>query len=334
MSEIAARMRHTTAAATGLVDRLETFGYVVRAHATDDRRKVLVHITPCGSELVGRIKDDMIHNLNTTMTHLTRRRTARVVAGLPQGPACCPSTAIQRESHEEPPFRRGPHGRRLPSLSPPACCRPPPVAVRTLPAGAAPVDANLAIPPQPPHARRRHRHRVASQSADSPVSCRRSSGSRACLSRSAPPRCRTSSAAARSSRPTDQSAGFRGVRNGQHRHRRADRPRHRGRPARGREPPAPATTYHRHRDEHQQPELPHPRTAPPTPPTTTTFLPFSSLFGSGNETINDKSYTVTCRGPADALQRRHPAARSGRRAFCATPPTTLCARRWTRRSTP
>ncbi len=71
MSEIAARMRHTTAAATGLVDRLECLGCVERAHATDDRRKVLVRITPRGSALVGRIKDDMIHNLNTTMTHLT-----------------------------------------------------------------------------------------------------------------------------------------------------------------------------------------------------------------------------------------------------------------------
>ena len=71
MSEIAARMRHTTAAATGLVDRLETLGYVERAHATDDRRKVLVRITPRGSALVDSIKDDMVHNLNTTMTHLT-----------------------------------------------------------------------------------------------------------------------------------------------------------------------------------------------------------------------------------------------------------------------
>ena len=71
MSEIAARMRHTTAAATGLVDRLETLGYVGRTHATDDRRKVLVRITPRGSALVESIKDDMIHNLNTTMTHLT-----------------------------------------------------------------------------------------------------------------------------------------------------------------------------------------------------------------------------------------------------------------------
>ena len=36
----------------------------------DDRRKVLVP-SPPRIALVTRIKDDMIHNLNTTMTHLT-----------------------------------------------------------------------------------------------------------------------------------------------------------------------------------------------------------------------------------------------------------------------
>ncbi len=71
MSGIAARMQHTTAAATGLVDRLETLGYVQRAASTDDRRKVLVKITARGAALVTHIKDDMIHNLNLTMNHLT-----------------------------------------------------------------------------------------------------------------------------------------------------------------------------------------------------------------------------------------------------------------------
>ena len=71
MSQIAAKMRHTTAAATGLVDRLEKIGYVERSHSADDRRKVLVTITAHGVALVTRIKEDMIHNLNDTMTHLT-----------------------------------------------------------------------------------------------------------------------------------------------------------------------------------------------------------------------------------------------------------------------
>lgn len=71
MSQIAARMRHTTAAATGLVDRLEKIGYVERSHSSDDRRKVIVTITAHGVSLVTRIKDDMIHNLNQAMQHLT-----------------------------------------------------------------------------------------------------------------------------------------------------------------------------------------------------------------------------------------------------------------------
>jgi DNA-binding MarR family transcriptional regulator len=71
MSEVARRMGHTTAAATGLVDRLENLHYLERAHATDDRRKVRVKITPKGVALVTRIKEDVIQNLTSIMTHLT-----------------------------------------------------------------------------------------------------------------------------------------------------------------------------------------------------------------------------------------------------------------------
>ncbi len=71
MSEVAARMRHTTAAATGLVDRLEKLGYARRQTAMDDRRKVFVHITPKGVELVGRIRSDMADALLQLMKHLT-----------------------------------------------------------------------------------------------------------------------------------------------------------------------------------------------------------------------------------------------------------------------
>ena len=71
MSQIAARMRHTTAAATGLVDRLESLGHVERAHSTDDRRKILVRITARGSELVASSKGDMIRNVNSVMTYLS-----------------------------------------------------------------------------------------------------------------------------------------------------------------------------------------------------------------------------------------------------------------------
>lgn len=70
MSEVAERMDHSTAAATGLVDRLENLGYVERTHATNDRRKVLVRITPKGTELVERMRQDIVNNLSQIMEML------------------------------------------------------------------------------------------------------------------------------------------------------------------------------------------------------------------------------------------------------------------------
>ena len=63
MSAIAEKMNHTTAAATGLVDRLENLGYVGRHHDLDDRRKVLVQITRKGEDLVNRIRQDIVGKL-------------------------------------------------------------------------------------------------------------------------------------------------------------------------------------------------------------------------------------------------------------------------------
>ena len=71
MSEIAQKMGHTTAAASGLVARLENLNYVVRASAREDRRKVLVCITEKGSALVQRIREEMVGNLMKLMSHLT-----------------------------------------------------------------------------------------------------------------------------------------------------------------------------------------------------------------------------------------------------------------------
>ena len=72
MSGIASKMGYTTAAATGLVDRLEKLGYVQRSHALDDRRKVMVRITKKGSSLVAEIRRDMIEKIMTLLReHLT-----------------------------------------------------------------------------------------------------------------------------------------------------------------------------------------------------------------------------------------------------------------------
>ena len=71
MSAIAQKMGHTTAAASGLVARLENLGYVVRSVARDDRRKVMVCITSKGSALVCRIREEMVGNLMKILNHLT-----------------------------------------------------------------------------------------------------------------------------------------------------------------------------------------------------------------------------------------------------------------------
>jgi len=71
MTEIAAKMGHTTAASTGLVDRLEKLGYVRRMHASDDRRKIEVQVTPSGLCLVAQIREDMVMGLGNMMSLLS-----------------------------------------------------------------------------------------------------------------------------------------------------------------------------------------------------------------------------------------------------------------------
>jgi DNA-binding MarR family transcriptional regulator len=63
MSDIAKKMGHSTAAATGLVDRLEKLDYVERIHAAEDRRKIMVRITAKGVELVSRMRREIATDL-------------------------------------------------------------------------------------------------------------------------------------------------------------------------------------------------------------------------------------------------------------------------------
>lgn len=57
MTDVSKKMGHSTAASTGLVDRLEKLGYVQRLHAADDRRKVMVQITRKGMEMIRTFKE-------------------------------------------------------------------------------------------------------------------------------------------------------------------------------------------------------------------------------------------------------------------------------------
>jgi len=68
MTDISKKMGHSTAAATGLVDRLEKLGYVQRLHAADDRRKVMVQITRKGIEMVTRLRNSIADSITEIMT--------------------------------------------------------------------------------------------------------------------------------------------------------------------------------------------------------------------------------------------------------------------------
>ena len=70
MTDISKKMGHSTAAATGLVDRLEKLGYVQRLHASDDRRKVMVQITRKGIDLVEKMREDIVENLVEVMADM------------------------------------------------------------------------------------------------------------------------------------------------------------------------------------------------------------------------------------------------------------------------
>ena len=76
MTETANRMKHTTAAATGLVDRLEKLSLITRKQGPKDRRKVMVLITEKGQALVQEIRQDMIQNLLRLMGHLDESEQA------------------------------------------------------------------------------------------------------------------------------------------------------------------------------------------------------------------------------------------------------------------
>jgi len=87
MSDIAKKMGHSTAAATGLVDRLEKLSYVERVHAAEDRRKIMVRITNKGIALVARMRKEIATDLVSILADMdedeaeTVEHTKRAIKG-------------------------------------------------------------------------------------------------------------------------------------------------------------------------------------------------------------------------------------------------------------
>ncbi len=78
MSDIAKKMGHSTAAATGLVDRLEKLGYVERVHAAEDRRKIMVRITQKGIELVAKMRKEIATDLANILSEMDENEAETV----------------------------------------------------------------------------------------------------------------------------------------------------------------------------------------------------------------------------------------------------------------
>lgn len=67
MSSIARMMGHSTAAATGMVDKLQELGHLKRFTAAADRRKIMVRITDQGRELIERMRGNIARDLANLM---------------------------------------------------------------------------------------------------------------------------------------------------------------------------------------------------------------------------------------------------------------------------
>lgn len=80
MSAIAKKMGHSTAAATGLVDRLEKLNFVERVHAAEDRRKIMVRITTEGNEIVATMRGHIATELADLMEDLDDNEASSVAA--------------------------------------------------------------------------------------------------------------------------------------------------------------------------------------------------------------------------------------------------------------
>lgn len=67
MSNIAKMMGHSTAAATGMIDKLQELGHLKRYIAAADRRKIMVRITEQGRALVAQMRSNIATDLAQMM---------------------------------------------------------------------------------------------------------------------------------------------------------------------------------------------------------------------------------------------------------------------------
>lgn len=83
MTSIARMMGHSTAAATGMVDKLEELGHLKRFTAASDRRKTMVRITEGGRELLARMRGNIARDISSMMAeedHAMVRKARKLIS--------------------------------------------------------------------------------------------------------------------------------------------------------------------------------------------------------------------------------------------------------------
>ena len=109
--EVADRLLLTPASISSLLDTLERRGLVSRTRDPDDRRRVLVQITPEGRELVARFVPEAVALQTAVMSRVTeadRARLVRILATIRETAAELDGAAIV--SSVRPPRRRRARG--------------------------------------------------------------------------------------------------------------------------------------------------------------------------------------------------------------------------------
>jgi len=80
MNELAKVMDVTTAAATGIVDRLVRYGYIMRVYDPNDRRVINVRLTQKGADLVKRIGRQRIEVTREVFGKISREERENYLA--------------------------------------------------------------------------------------------------------------------------------------------------------------------------------------------------------------------------------------------------------------
>ncbi len=84
LSELSRRLRVTEGNVTGLVDRLEEGGLIVRIPYSEDRRVIIARLTAEGNEVCGRVAPLFLQRLEELFSALSAERRVALTEALEQ----------------------------------------------------------------------------------------------------------------------------------------------------------------------------------------------------------------------------------------------------------